>query len=74
MVGLQLPTYSIKSGGYMKQKPNANNEMMKLESELIACSGCRQVYPVGRVVKVGSRNFCYGCFSVAEATGLIEAA
>ena len=46
-------------------------EMMELESKFIACSGCRQVYPVGRVVKVGARNFCYGCFSVAEATGLI---
>lgn len=46
-------------------------EMMELESKFIACSGCRQVYPVGRVVKVGSRNFCYDCFSAAEATGLI---
>ena len=58
----------------MKQKPSANNEIMKLESELIACSGCRQVYPVGQVVKVGARNFCYDCFSVAEATGLIDEA
>ena len=58
----------------MKKANKMVAEMMKLESELIACSGCRQVYPVGQVVKVGSRNFCYDCFSVAEATGLIEAA